>query len=96
MIAEQEIAEDDDELQLALQLSMGGTAPTAANDQTPQSAQEIGNADFINQLLGSVGVDQDDPLVRAALEQLARNQASDDKRPAPNDNGNENKKKREE
>lgn len=80
---------------MALQLSLGGNAPTAVND--PETTPEIGNSDFINQLLGSVGVDQDDPLVRAALEQLARNQGSqDDKRPAPNDNGNENKKKREE
>jgi hypothetical protein len=87
---EEEVQEDDDELQMALQLSMGGGAAEAGESNA-------GNSDFINQLLGSVGVDQDDPLVRAALEQLAQSQGSqDEKRPAPGDNGNESKKKREE
>jgi hypothetical protein len=86
----EEVQEDDDELQMALQLSM-----SAGAEATQPAA---GNSDFINQLLGSVGVDQDDPLVRAALEQLAQSQGShDEKRPAPSgDNGSESKKKREE
>jgi hypothetical protein len=82
---------------MALQLSLAADAGSGTQQPT-QNAAEGGNSDFINQLLGSVGVDQDDPLVRAALEQLAQNQASqDEKRPAPGgEGGSDSKKKREE
>lgn len=86
---------------MALQLSMGGSDVDVSNNNvtstTSQLPIEILNSDFVNELLGSVGVDQNDPLVLAALEQLAQNQApKDDKRPNPNegDNENDNKKKR--
>lgn len=87
---------------MALQLSMGGAVGNNEDEQnnanpTNELSSELLNSDFVNELLGSVGVDQNDPLVLAALEQLAQSQASkDDKRPNPNNGGdeNENKKKR--
>eukprot|EP00604_Paraphysomonas_vestita_P003034 CAMPEP_0174821328 /NCGR_PEP_ID=MMETSP1107-20130205/6751_1 /TAXON_ID=36770 /ORGANISM="Paraphysomonas vestita, Strain GFlagA" /LENGTH=379 /DNA_ID=CAMNT_0016038229 /DNA_START=176 /DNA_END=1315 /DNA_ORIENTATION=+ len=103
--------DDEDALQMALQLSMGGALSENNNNNNNdnnnnnsgaataalQLPAELLNSDFVNELLGSVGVDQNDPLVLAALEQLAQSQASkDDKRPNPNegDNENDNKKKR--
>jgi hypothetical protein len=89
--------EDDEEaLALALQMSMAESAGAAAG------ASGGLDADFVNQLLGSVGVDQNDPLMQAALEQLAAEQAAkDDKRPNPNteegkgeEDGNDSKKRR--
>ncbi len=95
-----EEGEDDDELQMALQLSMGaGGENEAEPSQPPSTTNEIPsdlmNSDFVNELLGSVGVDQNDPLVRAALEQLAQSQSGGTK-DENKSNENENKRKRDE
>jgi hypothetical protein len=75
---EEEEEDDEEALALALQMSMAESAGAAAG------ASGGLDADFVNQLLGSVGVDQNDPLMQAALEQLAAEQAAkDDKRPNP-------------
>ena len=76
--------EDDEEaLQLALQMSM---AEAQQGDEGGDAAGGVLDADFVNQLLGSVGVDQNDPLMQAALEQLgaAAPSSGDEKRPNPN------------
>lgn len=95
---EEEEEDDEQALALALQMSMAESAD-AGHQSGSGSALD---ADFVNQLLGSVGVDQNDPLMQAALEQLAAEQAAkDDKRPNPNtdgkggeEDGNDSKKRR--
>ena len=94
--------EDEDALQMALQLSMGSgitdNNTTTTTTTTATESPQLPHSDFVNELLGSVGVDQNDPLVLAALEQIAQSQAAskEDKRPNPNEGGdeNDNKKKR--
>ena len=97
--AQEEEEEDDEEaLQMALQMSMAEAAGVGG----------AVDADFVNQLLGSVGVDQNDPLMQAALEQLGASGGNaaggeDEKRPNPNgdgkddgEDGNDSKKRRDE
>ncbi|CAM9344644.1 unnamed protein product [Ectocarpus fasciculatus] len=86
--AEMEVDDDDEEeaMRAALLLSMGdSSAPAAAPapsastpSPAPAAAPAAGaymDADFVNQLLGSVDVDPNDPFIAAAREQLNAAQA---------------------
>jgi len=99
----EEEGDDDDALQMALQMSMAQSSSAEQNSVADSSGGEGGNVlddpSFVNQLLGSVGVDQNDPLMQAALQQLANSGRTDDKRPSPDagkdDEGNDSKKRKE-
>ena len=81
----EEEEDDEDALQLALQMSMAAAEEQGGGGAAEASGGGVLDADFVNQLLGSVGVDQNDPLMQAALEQLGAAGASsgDEKRPNP-------------
>ena len=78
--------DDEVALRVALQLSM------AEAEQGGEEGAAL-DANFVSQLLGSVGVDRNDPLMQAALEQLGTRSPSsgDAKRSNPNidDGGSE-------
>lgn len=70
-----DIDDDDDEaaMQAAMLLSMGGTPSNAPKESASAAAPAVGtfmDNDFVNQLLGSVDVDPNDPFIAAAREQL--------------------------
>ena len=73
-----EVDDEDEEaaMQAAMLLSMGGSAPAAPAapvQATPPAAPAAGaymDNDFVNQLLGSVDVDPNDPFIAAAREQI--------------------------
>ena len=75
------VDEDDDEsaMQAAMLLSMSGSsvsvpavaaAPAAPVPSPAPAAEVFMDNDFVNQLLGSVEVDPNDPFIVAAREQL--------------------------
>ena len=81
---EMEVDDDDEEaLQAAMLLSLAGSAPADAETPPPAPSSEPAAApstvpaagtfmdtDFVNQLLGSVEVDPNDPFIVAAREQF--------------------------
>lgn len=96
--------DDDEALRRAFELSMSTPLPTpapapaaaaaAAPASTPSSAV---NLDFVSQLLGQNNVDQNDPLILAALAQMSGGVAppqppSEDS--SSNNNEGENNRKR--
>lgn len=96
--------EDDEEaaLQAALALSMA-EATTATTPPPPPAAVASStsmpalDADFVNQLLGSVNVDPNDALIQAALAQLLPNSGSNSNSSSSsndNDSNKEDSKKR--
>lgn len=76
-------ADDDEEdaaMQMALRMSMQeaeGSNNESSSSSQPQQ-QQVQDPQFMNQLLGSLGVDQNDPEIRNALENLNKsNQETD-------------------
>ncbi len=74
-------AEEDDEdaaMQMALRMSMqdaeGANTNTESSSSSSSSSQQqqFQDPQFVNQLLGSLGVDQNDPEIRDALENLSK------------------------
>lgn len=106
--------EDEDEraLRLALELSLKASEPESADsdavNQSVAEADALSNAsgnlldqEFVSQLLGSVDVDLNDPLIQAALQQLQESSAtpSNNKRSGESKDDadqSENKKSKEE
>lgn len=88
-----EVDDEDDEeaaLQAAMLLSMADSSPAAPAASTPAAtlatpvvappaAGTFMDADFVNQLLGSVEVDPNDPFIVAAREQLDAAQSEKNK-----------------
>lgn len=66
----QDDAEGDEELRMALQLSVANDAPSSSSASAPSSssASAFEDPSFVNQLLGTA--DLNDPLVQAAIAQL--------------------------
>ena len=69
--------EDDDEaaaMQMALQMSMQQDASkeeTKSGEAGGEGGQQFQDPQFVNQLLGSLpGVNQDDPAIQSALQNL--------------------------
>jgi hypothetical protein len=74
-----DVDDDEEVMRQALLLSMGGgntaadvppVPPTTASAPVPPAASTFLDNDFVNQLLGSVEVDPNDPFIIAAREQV--------------------------
>jgi 26S proteasome regulatory subunit N10 len=86
---------DEDEdvaMQMALRMSMQAETEDANSDESSGQQQQFQDPQFVNQLLGSLpGVDQNDPAIRSALENLQKSNEGkeDDKK---KDGGDDSKK----
>jgi len=86
-IVSQKQNDDDDEdaaIQLALQMSMqpdtDDTVPSTTNESSSQQ-QQFQDPQFVNQLLGSLpGVDENNPAVKSALENLKKSTEDKEKK----------------
>jgi hypothetical protein len=100
-VAEDDEDEEEKALRLALEMSLMSTppdvkpqsttnAPSTSSAATSANTAESGvlDADFVNQLLGSVDADMNDPLILAALQQLNSSNAEkkDDEKEGPENN----------
>jgi len=93
--------EDDEDaaMQMALRMSMmehegsgSGNNEGAASSSSSSQQQQFQDPQFVNQLLGSLpGVDQNDPEIRNALENLNKSNTDSDDKDTKN-NGDEDKK----
>lgn len=74
------VDDEDAEMQMALRLSMQESQ--AENTESSPQQQQFQDPQFVNQLLGSLpGVDQNNPEIRNALENLSKsNQEKDDEK----------------
>lgn len=88
--------EMDEEMRLALAMSLEEESNATSQSTSDNSAPAVLlDADFVSQLLGSVDVDHDDPLIQAALQQLTSGGSSNDEEKL-NDDEKKNSKKRKE
>ena len=91
--------EENDALCMALRKSVEDTSEDQSSEANSPSVggreNAVSDPSFVNELLGSVGVDQSDPLMQAALQQFTSSGRMDDKRSRPdagkNDAGNDRK-----
>lgn len=103
---EEEYEDDmDEEMRLALAMSMEEELNSAANNNTLTSTTEenstpavLLDTDFVSQLLGSVDVDKDDPLIQAALQQMSSGSGNNDgeEKEKADDNNSSGSRKRKE